>query len=113
MKVNVESKVSRHFVTIGYCSYILEVDATLAYLTKTAEIVVENEVTIYLDGRRVLCWRLQKNEVAERKPDVFRLNVHLPDQHIRYITTQMTATSITLNLNWNNRGRRPLLLSLT
>ena len=56
--------------------------------TETAEIVVENEVIDYKTKRYIStaegCWRLQRNEVAERKPAVFRLNVHLPDQHTVY-----------------------------
>jgi hypothetical protein len=56
--------------------------------TGTAEVQVENEVLEYKTKRYVSigegCWRLQHNEIAERKPAVFRLNVHLEDQQTVY-----------------------------
>jgi len=49
---------------------------------------VENEVLEYKTKRYISigegCWRLQQNEIAERRPAVFRLNVHLPDQQTVY-----------------------------
>jgi len=54
----------------------------------TGTVQVQNEVLEYKTKRYVSsaegCWRLRGNEVAERKPAVFRLNVHLPDEHTVY-----------------------------
>ncbi|KAL7491042.1 hypothetical protein ACHAWT_000513 [Skeletonema menzelii] len=55
-------------------------------LTGTAQ--CQNEVMEYQNKRYVssaeACWRLRKNEIAERKPAVFRLNIHLPEQQTVY-----------------------------